>query len=239
LLRAEGNDEILLISNEKIAYCYSMQMKKMLLSYRSLLEFEVFPGRVVSVYNDLVRQNFEHIVFESMPNMTLLLSEEQRKAPAMIKWFDDYEQLITEAQQQEETVYIFGLNGLQDFILTGNWPGVSDTYFYVETSEQRRQYVEVFYQQLLKKTRKFRLLKNEKLGYSFGMRFDLFGKNKLIVSSTDLQMPYRFIIISELGICEAFQKFFENLMESENLYSEEETVVRFEEMMEILQYKCG
>jgi hypothetical protein len=146
--------------------------------------------------------------------------------------FTDCEQILSNMQQSEETIYFFGLSGLKDFISTGNWPGIPDTYFHVETLEQRKQFVEVFHQHLLKKTKKFRLLKDEKSGDSVGMRFDLVGKKKLIISSRDFQLPHRFITISEPGICDAFRKYFEHLMESGVLYSQEDTIIKFEEMLQ-------
>jgi hypothetical protein len=104
----------------------------------------------------------------------------------------------------------------------------------VETLEQRKRFVEAFHQHLLKKTKKFRLLKYEDSGDGVGMRFDIVGKNKLIISSTDLQLPHRFITISESGICDAFRKYFEHLMESGALYSQDDTIIKFEEMLKSL-----
>ena len=46
------------------------------------------------------------------------------------------------------------------------------------------------------------------------------------------EFPFRFLSIDEPGICHVFSAFFGNFLETDFVYSEEETIVRFEEMIE-------
>jgi DNA-binding XRE family transcriptional regulator len=155
LLCAEERDEVMLISNQEMAYCYSMRVKKMLSSYRPFLEYELFTGKGISVFNNHVRQSADHIVFEMTPNLIFFLPEEQKELLPVMMDLTACEQILSDIQQPEETIYFFGLNGLKYFMSTGNWHGIPEIYFHVETLGQRKRFVEAFHQHLLKKTKSF------------------------------------------------------------------------------------
>ena len=49
--------------------------------------------------------------------------------------------------------------------------------------------------------------------------------------TTSDDIPFGFIMLDEPGICETFYSYMENLLDSKYLYSKEETIVKFEEMV--------
>ena len=124
------------------------------------------------------------------------------------------------------------MQGVKRFIKTGHLPGVFDEYFSVDKIEGRRALIENFHQHLLARTRRFYMINEEKFTECGGYGIELFGKNKVVFYSTSTDFPFGFITIDEPGISEVFFSYFDNLLESEYLYSEEETIAQYEEMVE-------
>lgn len=72
-----------------------------------------------------------------------------------------------------------------------------------------------------------------KINSSFGI--DVFGQNKVAFCSTSDEFPFGFISIDEPGISEMFASYFDNLVQSKYVYSIEETITKWEELVEQIE----
>ena len=233
-LCSEDRYRAILITNEQTAQCYRRELEKMRKSYRPLLNYQGMSGEGIRQYRKMSEHCDLHVTYEECPCVALLVPEEGQEIlkqdPRIGKYAEAYfEQPKVTASQY---INIFGMRGMKEFIQTGHLPGVFDDYFHVDAIEARRAMIENFHQHLLTQTRRFYMINEEKFTECGGYGIDLFGKNKLMFYSTSTEFPFGFLTIDEPGICEVFYSYFENLLESECLYSLEETIARYEEMVE-------
>lgn len=175
-----------------------------------------------------------HVTMEECPCVALMVSEEGqeilKRDPVIGKYAEAFFDLPKENSSQ--FINIFGMQGMKNFIHTGHLPGVFDQYFSVENIEDRRKMIDNFHQHLLNRTRRFYMINEDKFTECGGYGIELFGKNKVVFYSTSVDFSFGFITIDEPGIGDVFYSYFENLLESEYIYSVEETIVKYEEIVE-------
>ena len=220
-------------SDKQMAECYNQELGQMLNSYRSLFTYQGFSDEGIRKYRKMCEYGESHVIYETFPCLALLvpqeMQEELKKNPefgtAAAAYFDvlDF--------PQSQIINIFGMKGMKKFIQTGHLPGVYDHYLHEVSMECRQAMILNFYQHLKNHTRQFYLINEEELSASEGLSLELYGKNRMVLCSTADDSPFGFIMIDEPGICEAFYSYIENLLESRFLYSVEETIERYEEIV--------
>lgn len=118
---------------------------------------------------------------------------------------------------------------------TGHLPGVFDHYFYAESMELRKEMLENFHKNLLAHTRQYYMINGDKFKINSSFGIDVFGQNKVAFCSTSDEFPFGFISIDEPGISEMFASYFDNLVQSQYVYSIEETITKWEEKVEQIE----
>ena len=234
ILCSEDKYHTLIITNEQAAQCYRRELEKIIRSYRPLFTYQGLSGEGIQKYRRMSENSEIHVIYEECPCIALMVPEKMQEQfkqdPEIGKYAQAYfEQNMTVASR---FVNIFGMKEIKYFIQTGHLPGVFDEYFCVENVDERRGMIECFHQHLLAHTRRFYMVNEEKFTNCDGFGIELFGKSKIMFYSTSVEFPFGFITIDEPGICEVFLSYFEHLIDSEYLYSLEETIVQYEKMVE-------
>lgn len=233
-LCSEDPYRAVLVANEEIAKCYRGELEKMIHAYRPLFDYQGMSGEGIRKYRSMEEGCDANIIFEECPCIALMVPREAQELlkndPAIGKYAEAFfEQPKVNGSQ---IINIFGMQGIKHFIRTGHLPGVFDQYFSVDEIENRRDMIENFHQHLLNHTRRFYMINEEKFIECGGYGLELYGKNKVVFYSTSVEFPFGFITIDEPGIAEVFFGYFENLLETECVYSEEETIEKYEEIVE-------
>lgn len=231
----------LLVVSEEMSEGYRRELEKMKHAYRPLFTYQGMSGEGIRMYRRMSEYCDIHVTMEECPCVALMVPEEGQEIlkndPAIGTYAEVYFDLPKENSSQ--FINIFGMKGMKNFIRTGHLPGVFDQYFWVEKIEDRRNMIENFHQHLLNRTRRFYMINEEKFSECGGYGIELFGKNKVVFYSTSLEFPFGFITIDEPGIGDVFYSYFENLLESECVYSVEETIAKYEEIVEEAFGKLG
>ena len=76
------------------------------------------------------------------------------------------------------------------------------------------------------------MINEEKFEVGGGYGIEQFDQKKVVFASASDEFPFGFLCIDEPGMCYVFSAFFENLLETDCVYSVEETIVKYEEMVE-------
>lgn len=137
--------------------------------------------------------------------------------------------------KENQYINIFGMEEVRHFMKTGHLPGVFDHYFYVESMELRKEMLENFHRNLLAHTRQYYMINEDKFKINSSFGIDVFGQNKVAFCSTSDEFPFGFISIDEPGISEMFASYFDNLVQSKYVYSIEETITKWEELVEQIE----
>lgn len=233
-LCSEDKDYAILLSSEQIAKGYRKKLERMIHAYRPLFTFQGFSGKGIRMYRSIPENNETHMTYEDFPCLLLMFPESMQERLKKDSKIGSYAASYFAVPKTDYSSFIniFGMQGMKCFIQTGHLPGIFDNYFQVECVEERRTMVENFHQHLLAHSRRFYMINEEKFGVRGGFGIELFGKNKVVFYSTSMEFPFGFITIDEPGICEVFSSYFANLLDSEYLYSVEETIARYEKMVE-------
>lgn len=220
-------------SDKNMAECYNRELEHMLYSYRPLFTYQGFSNEGIHKYRKICEFGNTHVVYEDFPCLALLVPQEMQEELKKNPEFGDAAAAFFEASDlpSSQVIHIFGLKELKKFIQTGHVPGVYDHYLHEVSMECRQAMILNFYQHLKNHTRQFYLINDEELPACEGMSLELYGKNSVVLCSTEDESPFGFIIIDEPGICEAFYGYIENLLDSKFLYSVEETIERYEEIV--------
>lgn len=224
----------LLVVSEEMSEGYRRELEKMKHAYRPLFTYQGMSGEGIRMYRRMSEYCDIHVTMEECPCVALMVPEEGQEIlkndPAIGTYAEAFFDLPKENSSQ--FINIFGMKGMKNFIRTGHLPGLFDQYFWVEKIDDRRNMIENFHQHLLNRTRRFYMINEEKFSECGGYGIELFGKNKVVFYSTSLDFSFGFITIDEPGIGDVFYSYFENLLESECVYSVEETIVKYEEIVE-------
>lgn len=224
----------LLVASELMSEEYRRELERLIHEFRPLLSYQGITDEGIRKYRRMSEYSDTHVTVEECPCLVLMVSEEAqellKKDPVIGKVAASYFDIPKINFSQFTN--IFGMEGMKNFIRTGHLPGVYGQYFTVEKIEDRRAMMENFHQHLLAHTRQFYMINEKKYPGCEGYGVEVFGKYRVMFYSTSGEFPFGFISIDEPGISEVFYGYFENLLESEYLYSEEETIVAFEEFVE-------
>lgn len=233
-LCSEDKYHALLITNEQTSICYRKELSKMIHAYRPLFCYQGLSGDGIRRYRKISEKNEMHLIYEECPCIALMvpkeMQEKMKKDPQIGEEAKAYFEQVHVNDGQ--FINIFGMQGMKYFFQTGHLPGIFDNYYHVASIEERKAMAENFHQHLLAHTRRFYMINKEKFPECGGYGIEIFGKNKIMFYSTSKEFPFGFIAIDEPGICEVFFSYFENLLESDYLYSEDATITRYEEMIE-------
>ena len=232
-LCSEGRYHAVLFSDDNIAECYRQELKQLMRSYRPLFDYQGFSGDGICKYRQMNEYTESHIIYEMFPCFALLVPEEMKETLKQDASVGTYAKAFFEQADipANQIVNIFGMKGMKHFILTGELPGIFSHYIPGVSMETRKAMLANFYQHLKNQTREFYMINEEEYSVSDGFGIELYGKNKVAFCTTSDDIPFGFIMLDEPGICETFYSYMENLLDSKYLYSKEETIVKFEEMV--------
>lgn len=232
-LCSEGHYHGVLLSDDSTAECYRQELKQLIRSYRPIFDYQGFSGDGICKYRQMNEYTESHIIYETFPCLALLVPEEMKEALKQDTSVGTYAKAFFEQADipANQIVNIFGMKGMKHFILTGELPGIFSHYIPGVSMETRKAMLANFYQHLKNQTREFYMINEEEFPVSDGFGIELYGKNKVAFCTTSDDIPFGFIMLDEPGICETFYSYMENLLDSKYLYSKEETIVKFEEMV--------
>ena len=178
-----------------------------------------------------------HVTYEGFPCLALMIPDEIKKQLIADPQIGTYATAFFDMPKVKENQYIniFGMEEVRHFMKTGHLPGVFDHYFYVESMELRKEMLENFHRNLLAHTRQYYMINEDKFKINSSFGIDVFGQNKVAFCSTSDEFPFGFISIDEPGISEMFASYFDNLVQSKYVYSIEETITKWEELVEQIE----
>lgn len=233
LLCSNKKKHLVVISNKQIADVYREEVMEMMKEYRPLLDFQGFSGEGIRQYRQMINYYDTHLTYEPFPCVTLMCPVELRKMILEDPKLKEYAAAFFETPKvpSDHYINIFGMKGIKEFIETGHLPGMFDSYFVAETMEMRKIMLTSFYDQLVAAPRQFYMINEDEFdeGSSFGM--ELCGRNRVVFSSNAPEYPFGYIFIDESGICDIFVSFFDNFVQSKYVYSIEETIEKYEEIV--------
>lgn len=233
LLCSNKKNHLVVISNKQIADVYREEVMEMMKEYRPLLDFQGFSGEGIHQYRQMINYYDTHLTYEPFPCVALMCPVELRKMILEDPKLKEYATAFFETPKvpSDHYINIFGMKGIKEFIKTGHLPGMFDSYFVAETMEMRKSMPISFYDQLVAAPRRLYLINEEEFeeGTSFGI--ELCGRNHVVFSSNAPEYPFGYIFIDESGICDIFASFFDNFVQSKYVYSIEETIEKYEEIV--------
>lgn len=233
LLCSNTEHHMVVISNEKIAASYREEIMDMIQSYRPLLDYQGFSGDGIRRYRKMTNYYETHVTYESFPCLTLMFPEEMRKQilsdPKLKSYASAYFEIPKVSSNHH--INIFGMKGIKAFIETGHLPGLLDSFFVAETMDVRKCMLQTFYDQLVHPQRRFYMINEEVFNESEAFGIEMYGRNRVVFCSSSADYPFGFISIDEPGICDIFASYFDNFVQSHYVYSIEETIVKFEEIV--------
>lgn len=233
LLCSNKKNHLVVISNKQIADVYREEVMEMMKEYRPLLDFQGFSGEGIRQYRQMINYYDTHLTYEPFPCVALMCPVELRKMILEDPKLKEYAAAFFETPKvpSDHYINIFGMKGIKEFIKTGHLPGMFDSYFVAETMEMRKSMLISFYDQLVAAPRRLYLINEEEFeeGTSFGI--ELCGRNHVVFSSNAPEYPFGYIFIDESGICDIFSSFFDNFVQSKYVYSIEETIEKYEEIV--------
>lgn len=232
-LCSEKHCHAVLLSGKKIAECYRKELEQMMCSYRPLFTYQGFSGEGVCKIRQMNEYVDSHIIYEAFPCIAMMVPEEMKQVLMQDPQFGSYaEAFFNQANiPANQIINIFGMKGMKNFIQNGKVPGIFENYVQKIDLDMRKAMCTNFYQHLKNQTRQFYMINEETFPVSDGIGIELYGKNKVSLCSTSDEILFGFIMIDESGICEAFYGYMEALLDSKYLYSTEETIVKYEEMV--------
>lgn len=232
-LCAQDRYHAVLFSDPKMSECYHRELEQMLYAYRPLFTYQGFSNEGIRKYRRMCEYGDTHVVYESFPCLALLIPEEMQEELKQDPELGEAAAAYFEVPDMpsSQVINIFGMKGIRRFIQTGHVPGVFDHYLHEVSMEYRQAMIMNFYYHLQNRTRQYYMINEKELSASEGLSLELYGKNRVVFCSTEDESPFGFIIIDEPGICETFYSYIENLLDSRFLYSEEETIERYEEIV--------
>ena len=222
---SENKFHAILITNKDITQYYHAELEKMIHSYRPMVIYHQNIDEELEAYHNFVEEYTDGVIYEECPSVSLLVSDDMQQQ--MVN-----KNLGNSNMSGTQIINIFGMYGMRDFVKTGHLPGIYYNKFEIESLEERRAMLENFHLHLLAQTRQFHMINEEKFIESNGLGIKLFGKNKIVFYSTDVKFPLGAIVIDEPGICELFYSYFLHLLEEDYVYSVEDTIARFEQLVE-------
>ena len=237
ILCSEQDYQMIVISDEMIAKAYRQEVGRMLSAYRPLFSYQGYSGEGVRKYRALIDHDETHVTYEGFPCLALMIPDEIKKQLIADPQIGTYATAFFDMPKVKENQYIniFGMEEVRHFMKTGHLPGVFDHYFYVESMELRKEMLENFHRNLLAHTRQYYMINEDKFKINSSFGIDVFGQNKVAFCSTSDEFPFGFISIDEPGISEMFASYFDNLVQSEYVYSIEETITKWEEKVEQIE----
>ena len=233
ILCSEQDDQMLVIADEGIAKAYRQEVEHMLSAYRPLFSYQGYSGEGVRRYRRLIENDESHVTYEGFPCLALMVPDEIKKQLICDPQIGAYASAFFDMPKVKDSQYIniFGMKDVKHFMKTGHLPGVFDHYFYAESMELRKEMLENFHRNLVAHTRQFYMINEDKFKISSSFGIDVFGRNRVAFCSTSDEFPFGFILIDEPGISEMFASYFDNLLQSRYLYSIEDTIKKWEEMI--------
>ena len=233
-LYSDETKHALILSDEQAAKCYRDELEQMIRNYRPLFTYQGFSGDGICLYRRAFECGAKHVTYEEFPCVALMIPKEIQEQLKADETIGEYARAFFKQPdaEAEQFINIFGMKGMKHFIQTGHFPGVYDRYLKVQSVADRRRMVESFHQHLTAHTRRFYMINEEKFEADGGYGMELFDQKKVVFASASDEFPFGFLSIDEPGICHVFSAFFGNFLETDFVYSEEETIVRFEEMIE-------
>ena len=237
ILCSEQDYQMIVISDEMIAKAYRQEVGRMLSAYRPLFSYQGYSGEGVRKYRALIDHDETHVTYEGFPCLALMVPDEIKKQLIADPQIGTYATAFFDMPKVKENQYIniFGMEEVRHFMKTGHLPGVFDHYFYVESMELRKEMLENFHRNLLAHTRQYYMINEDKFKINSSFGIDVFGQNKVAFCSTSDEFPFGFISIDEPGISEMFASYFDNLVQSKYVYSIEETITKWEELVEQIE----
>lgn len=235
ILCSEDQNEMLVISNEQISESYRKEVEKMALSYRPLFNYQGYSGEGVQKYRDMMEEEETHLTYEGFPCVALMVPDEIKEVIIKDEKIGAYAQAFFEVPKirGDRFINIFGTRGLKRFIQTGHLPGVFDHYFFADSIKVRKAMIDNFRQHLIKETRQFYMVNEAEFQISSVFGIEMYGRKRVTFYSTSDEYEFGFITIDEPEINEVFASYFDNLLESRYLYSKQETIQKFDELVEM------
>lgn len=233
-LYSDETHHAVLLSDEQTAQCYRSELEQIVRNYRPLFTYQGFSGDGIQLYRRMFENGRMHMTYEEFPCIALMIPQEVQEQLKADETIGAYAQAFFEQPEvaEDQFINIFGMQGMKHFIQTGHFPGIFDRYIKVQSVIERRRMVENFHQHLLAHTRRFYMINEEKFAAGGDYGIEQFDQKKVVFCSVSTEFPFGFISIDEPGMCHVFSVFFENLLETDFVYSVEETIVRYEEMVE-------
>ena len=233
LLCSEEEYHMIVISNEQIAEAYRKEVIDMLQAYRPLLNYQGFSGEGIRRYRRMMNYYETHVTYESFPCIVLMFPDEIRQQIMQSPDLKEYAAAFFEVPKVagDHFINIFGMKEMKHFIETGRLPGVFDQYFVAETMEMRKWMLKTFYDHLIARTRQFYMINEDAFHESSSLGIEMYGRNRVVFYSSSADYPFGFITIDEPGICDIFAGYFDNFVQSRYVYSIEETIVKYEEIV--------
>lgn len=237
ILCSEQDYQMIVLSDEMIAKAYRQEVRRMLSAYRPLFSYQGYSGEGVRKYRALLDHDETHVTYEGFPCLALMIPDEIKKQLIADPQIGTYATAFFDMPKVKENQYIniFGMEEVRHFMKTGHLPGVFDHYFYAESMELRKEMLENFHRNLLAHTRQYYMINEDKFKINSSFGIDVFGQNKVAFCSTSDEFPFGFISIDEPGISEMFASYFDNLVQSQYVYSIEETITKWEELVEQIE----
>ena len=99
--------------------------------------------------------------------------------------------------------------------------------------------IDKFRQHLIQETRQFYMINETEFPISSVFGIEMYGRKRVTFYSTSEEYSFGFITIDEPEINEVFASYFDNLLESKYLYSKQETIQKFDEMVEMYWKEMG
>ena len=235
ILCTQERNQMIVISNEQIAKVYRKEVEQMTLSYRPLFNYQGYEGEGVKKYRDMMEEEETHLTYEGFPCVALMVPDEIKEMIIKDEKIGVYAQAFFDMPKirSDRFINIFGTKGLKRFIQTGHLPGIYDHYFYADSVEVRKAMIDNFRQHLIEETRQFYMINEAEFQISSVFGIEMYGRKRVTFYSTSEEYSFGFITIDEPEINEVFASYFDNLLESKYLYSKQETIQKFDEMVEM------
>lgn len=210
LLFSDEKSPIIFISDEKLVSAYFEKLNTFIDGYRP---FEVRLNN--NELNHMIQGAECSLIYQKFPEMIL---------------DKEVEENITDGN---EVIYIFGMNGIIEYIekikRNKNNARTDEVIDYEIKAIEKLKHI---HKHLLKGTYRFYIVKEEYADMCSEVGVKIFENNAIEMSVTDNSRDAFRVVIDEPGICRLFKSYFVHFLEAEYVYSIEESIVQFENVVE-------
>ena len=233
LLCSHNNYNAILVSDNSIVESYYDELRRMHPNYRPLFIYQGLSGEGIRLYRDMFKSIDTQITVEPIPCIALMapkeLREEKSNDPIVGEYVKKY--LVTPDVAPENYINIFGMKKMTHMLQTGHLPGVYDMYIGELDIPTRKAMAYNFLEKLKNHERKFYMLNETNSSLLEEYSIEMYGRSKIVFSTISHDFTFGFITIDEPGICETFYNYILNFIESPNVYGIEESITRYEDMI--------